>query len=197
MDRDFNQEHIRLLMDAFKEDPMFDTLFKGHKRHKQMKAFFRFVYIRNRLLNGVYLTDSKENPTYVGFVETPNNCKKETNRYKMRIRFEMFRLVFFIPLKSLQFLSKYDAITVKHRPNESHYYLTMVAVAPKYQGKGIGKTLINSIHNIVRVDANASSIYLDTENSRNVSYYESLGYDLVCEEKISNVSIYCMKMSIF
>jgi hypothetical protein len=56
---------------------MFLKLFKGPKRHKEMKAFFEFIYKRNQLMGGIYLTDSSHNPTYVAFLESPKDKGKE------------------------------------------------------------------------------------------------------------------------
>lgn len=194
MNNSFNHQHIQLLMNAFQKDPMFVKLFKGSKKHRQMKAFFKFIYTKNQLLHGIYLTDSKDHPSFVAFIETPKNNRKYPLIVKIHLNLEMLKLAFYIPLKSLNFLSQYDAITLKQRPSENHYYLTMIGVSPEKQGQGIGKQVINNIHKIVIDDPDVSSICLDTENIKNVSYYEYLGYKLNHEEKISNFTIYCMRL---
>lgn len=193
MSNPFNNEHIQLLINAFQNDPMFIKLFKGSTKNRQMKAFFKFIYKRNQLKHGVYMTDSKDNPSYVAFIETPKNRHNYVLMDKIQLYIEMLKLAFYIPLKSLNFLSQYDAITLRQRPSENHYYLTMIGVSPEKQGQGIGKMVINNIHKMVIDNPEASIICLDTENFRNVSYYERLGYSLIHEVKISNVSIYCMK----
>lgn len=192
MSNSFNHQHIHLLINAFHKDPMFVKLFKGSTRNRQMKAFFKFIYKRNQLMHGIYLTDSENNPSFVAFIERPKNIRYPLiNRIKLNL--EMLRLVFYIPLKSLNLLSQYDAITLKQRPRENHYYLTMIGVSPERQGQGIGKQVINKIHKIVIDDLNASIICLDTENDNNVSYYEHLGYKLTQEVKTSDdLTIYCM-----
>lgn len=197
MQRPFHKQHIDLLIDAFKKDPMFVKLFKGEKKDRQMRAFFKFVYLRNRYMNGLYITDSNDEPSYVAFVEKPFEITRINIINKLRIQFEMLRLTFFIPFKSLRLLSKYEAITAKHRPKDTHYYLTMIAVCRNMQGQGLGKKVIEQIHSMVSKDSKVSSICLDTENIKNVSYYEKLGYELVCEEQLEEVSIYCMKKPLY
>lgn len=105
----------------------------------------------------------------------------------------MVKLLLYIPFKSLRFLSQYDKVTLKHRPHKDHYYLTMIGVDPKKQGQGIGKQVIETIHQLVKDDAKAASICLDTENYANVVYYKYLGYVLTHQEKIGDLTIYCMK----
>ena len=192
MIQQFNQQHIHLLIDAFENDPMFVNLFKGLSKHHQMKAFFKFIYLRNHLMKGIYLTDSEEHLSYVAFIETPKNNHKYTLISKARLSVEMLKLAFYIPLKSLNLLSQYDRITSEQRPFENHYYLTMIGVSVEKKGQGIGKKVINKIHQIVISDVNTKMICLDTENKNNVTYYERLGYKLTNEVLTDHFSIYCM-----
>ena len=193
MNEPFSNKHIELLIHAFEKDPMFVKLFKGPKKNHQMKAFFRFVYQRNQLLGDIFLTDSGLNPTYVCFIETPIHKHKILLKDNVKLALKMIKLAFYIPIRSLNFLSKYDSIIKKQRPNEKHYYLTMIGVSPEKQGLGIGKMVINSIHEMVHSDHDILSICLDTENPLNVSYYEHLGYSLTHESKIRGLSIYHMQ----
>lgn len=192
MSNPFNNEHIQLLINAFQKDPMFVKLFNGPTKNRQMEAFFKFIYKRNQLKHGIYLTDAKDHPNFVAFIETPN-VRRYSLFNRVRLNLEMLKLAFYIPIKSLNFLSRYDATTIKQRPRDKHYYLTMIGVSPEKQGQGIGEMVINNIHKMVIDNPESSIICLDTENFRNVSYYERVGYSLIHEVKISNVSIYCMK----
>lgn len=189
----FNKQHISLLINAFNKDPMFVKLFKGPKKHRQMDAFFKFIYKRNQLMNGIYLTDSSNTPSYVAFIEPPRDKHRYPLKNKFYLLLRMLILIFYIPIKSLNFLSLYDATTMKQRPAQKHYYLTMIGVSPNKQGQGIGKKIINNIHDIVINDPETSSIYLDTENSINVSFYNHLGYELIHKTKLSSITIYCME----
>lgn len=197
MNHNFNEQHIHLLIHAFQNDPMFIELFKGSSRNRQMSAFFRFVYKRNQFMHGIYLTDSCDNPSYVAFIEKPKSKRKFTLINLIQLNLEMLRLVFYIPIKSLNFLSQYDAITLKQRPREAHYYLTMIAVSSEKQGQGLGKKLINNIHQLVTDNLNVPIICLDTENDKNIPYYEHLGYKLINQIEVSNFTIYCMAWSKF
>ncbi len=193
MNDKFSNKHIELLIHAFEQDPMFIKLFKGPKKHRQMKAFFRFVYQRNQLLGNTFLSDSHIKPSYVCFIEKPKRRHKIRLKDKFKLALKMVTLTFHIPIKSLNFLSKYDTVTKKQRPKEKHYYLTMIGVSPEKQGLGIGKMVINSIHEMVLKDLGVFSICLDTENSLNVSYYERLGYRLTHKSKIRGLPIYHMQ----
>ena len=144
-------------------------------------------------MEGIYLTDASNNPSYVAFIETPKHRHRYSLKSKIQLYFEMLKLILFIPLKSLNFLSRYDVATMKHRPREKHLYLTMIGVSPEKQGQGIGKMVINTLHKMVIDDPEVSGIGLDTENLSNVLYYERLGFSLIQEVKVSSISVYCMK----
>jgi ribosomal protein S18 acetylase RimI-like enzyme len=193
MNNYFNDQHIKLLTGAFQNDPMFTKLFKGSRRHHQMNAFFKFIFIRNQLMNGIYLTDSSEEPNYVAFIEIPKNKQNYTFIRKLRLLLEMLRLVLYIPLKSLNYLSQYDSITVKQRPREDHYYLTMIGVSYEKQGQGFGKQIIDQIHQIASDNLDVPIICLDTENFKNVSYYGRFGYRLTNQVEVSKLTIYFMQ----
>lgn len=193
MDNRFSKKHIELLIHAFEQDPMFIKLFKGRRKYRQMKAFFRFVYQRNKILNDMYLKDDDISPSYVCFIEKPKQRVKLSLKVRLKLILKMLALTCYIPIRSLNFLSRYDTVTKKQRPKENHYYLTMIAVSKEKQGLGIGKTVINNIHDMVTKDPDTHSICLDTENLKNVSYYEHLGYKLTHESKVNGLSIYHMK----
>jgi len=74
-----------------------------------------------------------------------------------------------------------------------HYYLWGVAVDPAEQGKGIGDALIRSF--LARTDAEGMSVYLETHDRRNVSYYERHGFELVLQTSIPkhDLPIWCMR----
>ena len=194
MKQKFNDQHIQLLTHAFENDPMFDTLFKGINKHRQMKAMFNFIYKRNQLMQGIYLTDSEENPSYVAFIEKPKNQHKVALINVFRLIVEMFKLVFNIPIESLIYLSQYDAITTRNRPRENHYYLTMIGISVTKLGQGIGREVINKIHQIVINDKEVTMICLDTENKNNVTYYQQFGYKLIKEINVKDLQIYCMTL---
>ena len=57
------------------------------------------------------------------------------------------------------------------------WYLSIVGVLPEFQGRGLGKKLIENV--LIESDLNQVPTYLETFNSRNISFYERLGYKTV------------------
>jgi ribosomal protein S18 acetylase RimI-like enzyme len=61
----------------------------------------------------------------------------------------------------------------RHRPDEPHWYVSHLAVAPEAQGRGIGGRLLD--HGLRRADANHVGTYLETANPANLAFYARHG----------------------
>jgi ribosomal protein S18 acetylase RimI-like enzyme len=74
----------------------------------------------------------------------------------------------------------------------AHWYLWALGVDPACQGRGFGGQLVQTV--LRRARAQGLQCYLDTENPRNVPFYQRDGFRLVSETMISgsDVSVYAM-----
>jgi GNAT superfamily N-acetyltransferase len=68
-----------------------------------------------------------------------------------------------------------------HVPDEPCWLLDAVAVAPPAQGRGLGRTLV--MHGLELARADRCPAFLETGNPRNVPFYESLGFQIVGEQR--------------
>jgi GNAT superfamily N-acetyltransferase len=68
-----------------------------------------------------------------------------------------------------------------HVPAEPCWLLDAVAVAPAAQGRGLGRILV--MHGVERARADGCPAFLETGNPRNVPFYESLGFQIVREQR--------------
>ena len=62
----------------------------------------------------------------------------------------------------------------KNHPHEPHYYLSFIAVAPQFQGMGLGSALLEA--NLARIDATHMPAYLENSNPNNTRLYERNGF---------------------
>ena len=67
---------------------------------------------------------------------------------------------------------RFSAVQEKGHPHDEHVYLWFLAVDPKHQRGGVGRSLLARVYE----DAEAP-VYLDTANPANVPYYASNGYE--------------------
>jgi ribosomal protein S18 acetylase RimI-like enzyme len=69
-----------------------------------------------------------------------------------------------------------NEMTARH-PHEEHWYLTMLATDPLYQGRGIGKALVEPM--LARADETGVATYLETQKESNLAYYQRFGFEIV------------------
>jgi GNAT superfamily N-acetyltransferase len=66
-----------------------------------------------------------------------------------------------------------------HHPRSPHYFLGGIGTDPDVQGKGYGSALLNVV--LQRCDAERVPSYLENSKERNLSFYESHGYEVIGE----------------
>jgi ribosomal protein S18 acetylase RimI-like enzyme len=72
-------------------------------------------------------------------------------------------------------LSGFAAIE-RHHPDDPHWYLSVIGVAPDRQGQGLGSALLG--HVLARCDADRVHAYLETSNRRNLPLYRRHGFQV-------------------
>ena len=62
---------------------------------------------------------------------------------------------------------------------DSHYHLNMIGVSRSHNGSGLGRLLLDAVHELSRDEPNSIGVSLTTEDPANVSLYEYFGYEIV------------------
>ena len=95
----------------------------------------------------------------------------------------MFRLLWKIMLHSspaMIWLGLKGALDDEsHRPKRPNYYLETIAVAPKYQGKGIGSIMLSYLTGLA--DRDGVVTYLSTTDPRTLPLYKRHGFRIISE----------------
>ena len=73
-------------------------------------------------------------------------------------------------------LATFEKMDQSH-PTEAHWYLSMIGVDPRSQGKGLGAELMR--YAIARCDQDRALAYLETANPRNIPLYERFGFEVM------------------
>lgn len=71
-------------------------------------------------------------------------------------------------------LATFEKMDQSH-PKGAHWYLPMIGVDPRVQGKGLGAELMR--YSIARCDQDGALAYLETANPRNIPLYERFGFE--------------------
>jgi ribosomal protein S18 acetylase RimI-like enzyme len=73
-------------------------------------------------------------------------------------------------------LATFERMDQSH-PKEEHWYLAMIGVDPKAQGKGLGAGLLG--YSLALCDQDRALAYLETANPRNIPLYERFGFEVM------------------
>jgi hypothetical protein len=68
-----------------------------------------------------------------------------------------------------------------------HWYLSIIAINPSLQGKGLSRVLFNSM--LYQIDQQKLPCFLDTNNEKNIQIYKRFGFRVIEEYQIPNTSI--------
>ena len=69
-------------------------------------------------------------------------------------------------------------------PAEPNIHVNMLGVPPRYQGRGLGRLLLERVHAMSREHPESQGISLTTESAANVPFYERLGYRVLGHARI-------------
>ncbi len=88
--------------------------------------------------------------------------------------------------------STYTSAAHKQAAPGAHWYIWVVGIDPQRQGHGFGGQLLQAVQK--RALAEGLPCYLDTQNSRNVPFYQQHSFRQVSETQISgsDVHVYAM-----
>jgi ribosomal protein S18 acetylase RimI-like enzyme len=103
---------------------------------------------------------------------------------------EQFELV--IGESALARYRSYEQAWTVGAPTRPHHYLGVLGVSPTSQGTGVGVALLDVVAAIVDADETTQGVWLDTENPRNVGFYERRGFRVAAERPLGSVTIWGM-----
>ena len=78
----------------------------------------------------------------------------------------------------------------RHRPKGPNYYLEVIAVDPKFQGRGIGGLMLSQLTDFA--DGEGLPTYLSATDPRTVPLYKKHGFQIVSETNELNIPNYHM-----
>lgn len=83
--------------------------------------------------------------------------------------------------------ARYGAFTAACAPfrvETPHLHLNMIGVRRATQGTGVGRKLLEAVHDLSSRDRHSSGVTLTTEHPRNVTLYQHFGYEVVVQATV-------------
>jgi ribosomal protein S18 acetylase RimI-like enzyme len=166
----------RLFAAAFARDPVFHWLARGGRgRAQALQRFFLWVMRERAIPQGeTWITsDGYAGVTWI----PPFNVARPSN-----LKDELRLLSVILSLTGLARIGRGPAMAkaLEHaHPPEPYFYLAFIGVAPRFQGTGLGRGLLEET--LARVDAAGTPAFLENSNPRNIALYERLGFRVTKE----------------
>ncbi len=86
-------------------------------------------------------------------------------------------------------LARYEAFGAATKPfaiDRPHHHLSMIGVRHSHAGRGLGRVLLDAVHELAESDPASHGVSLTTELEKNVSLYTHFGYELVGHSRVGN-----------
>lgn len=171
---------------AFQQDPFWSALFEGETRTERRAGAFE-APIRYCFKYGEVYAPSENLEGVAAWV--PSDFADMTiwrmlwsgsviAGFKVGVRHMM---------KMLPVLGTMDADRIKHMKGKLYIHFHMFAVAPEFQGRGLGGKLLRAL--IERSEQAGAFIYLETQTEDNVRMYEKFGFEVIEQRVVPTLNL--------
>jgi len=179
----------RVCAHAFYNDPLDKYFFPDEaNRISKQQQLYRF-FLRINAYNTIRVSSPKLESLLV--VEQPFQHRMEMSISTSISGLSLIR----VGVASLSKMIHYQLRTKALRNTlvqDPYWYLALIATSPEHQGKGFARALLLPL--LLEAEKNRESFFLETNNSRNLSFYEKLGFRIIDAHTMAKMPFihYCM-----
>lgn len=184
LDASASAESRSILFHAYRDEPTFKYLFDAKRTgyYQRVRATLRELvdlhFAHNQDVIGLSVSNSLVGVALVGSPSVRLDLAEQIN---WRIR-----MMLTAGLSSTRRYIDYHQQVKSTLPGEEHHSLPLMGIKASHQRQGYGRILLEAVEKLCRENPRSSGIGLDTGNTRNINFYESLGYKTVGEVQLEN-----------
>lgn len=169
---------VRLLADAFTDDPMMDWGFRAGAGHdRALTTYFDFAVSKQCAPFDATFMASDGNAAAVWL--PPAGLASLSIPPASMLRMLPMLLRVFGWSRLTRGMAMGDAMEKHHPPEPPHWYLFFIGVAPQMRGRGLGSAILEAT--LKNADAEGMPAYLDNSNPKNTRLYERHGFRTISE----------------
>ncbi len=170
---------------AFHDDPLFNFFEPDLvKQSHRLPAFMRATILDTLPMAETYTATvdgkAKAVAAWLPPGGYPRSARREV-RFNLRVLPSMLRVGRRMPT-AVRLLTTID----RAHPKIEHWYLSLLAVDPSLQRRGVGRALLAPV--LERCDREGLPAYLETQKESNVAWYRGLGFELVDTLRLEDVA---------
>ncbi|GAC1458158.1 MAG: hypothetical protein PVSMB4_17820 [Ktedonobacterales bacterium] len=191
-----SEEAAEVLALAFDHDPLTRYFFAETDANAsalyqdRLRVLMRMACAQ-RLARGWPLKGVSADGALVGVAcITPPDASQSTVPTVLQTAAERFRAL--IGESAARRLAAYGRLEDAHRRSDPHFYVSVLGVHPKAQGRGYGRILLDAVQALAQAHPAAVGVALDTENPANVALYQHCGYELTVQTTLDTLDVWFM-----
>lgn len=178
MDKKYIKNASLMLSRAFKDDPIDEYIFPDPEERKIKIPLVYELLLKSNFSNSrTYISSSR----IEGIAVWIKSGNLESSFWKILASGNVF-LAMKIGWRAIRKIQEFDRFFhQKHKelaPSE-HWYLAILAVDPKYQGRRLASKLMDGM--FIESDLEGLPYFVETEGKKNVSIYEHFGFKVIGE----------------
>lgn len=181
----------KVLARAFEKDPVYMFFFPDGSKRLRQNYHLMYYGIRYCMRYGeVYATSPKlEGIALWRFMDPREEQELQDKSTRLFSNWLSFRLMAEVGEPLEKVYSTYEGVLSLHYKLVPfpHWYLYVLGVEPKFQGQGFTSRLLRT--KFARIDREQFDCYLDTNNEKNVGFYEHFGFRVVKRYEIPDSDV--------
>lgn len=192
IDDRFSRQARSLLYHSYKDEPTFKYLLDAHRPgySQRIRATIREL-IRLHLDRGefVFGVMHKKQQRLLGVAFFSDLELKMDISKQFMWRMKMVLTAGFEGTR--RFVQYFNEVQ-ESLPAKNHRMVSLIGIHPDFQKQGLGKLLLETIHEMTDKDQNSIGLFLDTGNNRYLEFYKTLGYEIFTELPLGPVQEYVL-----
>ncbi len=166
-----------ILADAFAEDPCMNWVIPAPQLYA---GFYALIAKQLYMPHGLVFTDTRQRAAAMWLPPTADHRIRTSARQLWLV----LRLVLLRGPTVLKRLEQAEAVMSGNHPKTPHYYLHAIGAMRRYQGQGLGSSLLK--HMTPRLDAEGAAAYLESSSPKNIPLYERHGFEVTGQTPITD-----------
>ena len=179
------EEASHTLTEAFMDDPLYRAVQPNQAKRRRM-----LIWMNSRVLQYTLLFGEANTIEEFGGIA----CRLPPGHTELTplgiLRSGLFMIPFYLGpgayLRLNRYLSVSNRLRQQHGPDKC-WYLWVIGVDPKKQGKGLGSRLMRPM--LERAELEKETVFLETENNVNVRFYSQHGFKTVASSVVPGMDV--------
>ena len=178
LSRDETSDAVRVLCDAFSDYPVMRSILgmtEPDSFARRLHALVEFFVMARALRDEPILAIESDGQVVAAATLTP----PESSPTPAALSDVRSRLWADLGVDALDRYEAFGRVWDQFEIDQPHYHLNMIGVVGEHRGRGLGRRLLDAVHDLSSADPKSTGVSLTTEDPANVPLYEHVGYRVV------------------